>query len=257
MEYLFGDTDIAARRLKVLAEVYAEPTRAFLLDAVADEPRLAVDVGCGPGYTTHLLSDALHCERTAGLDNSEHFVSLAKKTETEKVSFYLHDVTSLPFPAGSADLIYCRMLLTHLKELRSLIADWGTQLQPGGLLLIEEVEWIHMEKDVFKDYIKIVDAMLEHQSNQLYVGPLLDAFTDIGGLKKRASRVRRKLVKNSQAATMFFLNMQFWKESPFIRANHSPETIDRLEQGLYALSDESNREMDIEWGMRQLVYQRV
>ena len=56
---------------------------------------------------------------------------------------------------------------------------------------------------------------------------------------------------------MFFLNMQFWKESPFIRANHSPETIDRLEQGLYALSDESNREMDIEWGMRQLVYQRV
>ena len=57
MQYLFGDSDIAARRLEVLAEVFAEPTRAFFLEAVPKRPRLAVDLGCGPGYTTHLLRD--------------------------------------------------------------------------------------------------------------------------------------------------------------------------------------------------------
>lgn len=78
MSYLFGETDIAARRLKVLAEVYAVSTRAFLLGQVPTRPRAAVDLGCGPGYTTHLLADVLQAERTVGLDNSEPFIALAR-----------------------------------------------------------------------------------------------------------------------------------------------------------------------------------
>jgi len=66
----FGDTDIAARRLKVLAEVFAESTRAFLLDTVISKPRLALDLGCGPGYSTHFLADGLQCNHTAGLDKN-------------------------------------------------------------------------------------------------------------------------------------------------------------------------------------------
>ena len=48
MEYLFGDTDLAARRLGVLAEVFGPSSRAFIRSAVAGKPALAVDVGCGP-----------------------------------------------------------------------------------------------------------------------------------------------------------------------------------------------------------------
>ena len=84
MQYLFGDTDIAAQRLKVLAEVFAESSRAFLLDTDIGKPRLALDLGGGPGYSTHFLANLLQCEQVAGLDNSEHFISLAQKTETIK-----------------------------------------------------------------------------------------------------------------------------------------------------------------------------
>ena len=93
MRYLLGDTYLAARRLKVLAEVYKESTRSFVLESVDDDPHLLVDLGCGPGHTTHFLADILRCDRAVGLDNSEHFIELARKTETDLISFRLHDVT--------------------------------------------------------------------------------------------------------------------------------------------------------------------
>src|SRR5690242_278432 len=73
MPYLFGDTDRAAVRLQVLAEVFAESSRAFLQDVVKMPPRLVLDLGCGPGYTTRLLDETTQCARAVGLEYSEHF----------------------------------------------------------------------------------------------------------------------------------------------------------------------------------------
>lgn len=258
MQYLFGDSDIAARRLKVVAEVFAESTRAFLFDTVVDKPCLALDLGCGPGYSIHFLADILQCDYAVGLDSSEHFISLAQKTKTEKVSFHLHDVTSVPFPTGSADLLYCRFLLTHLKEEpQAMVLKWATQLRPKGLLLMEEVEWIHTENAVFATYLKIVEVMLEHQSNKLYVGPLLNNLEDSDNLRRRMSQTRRLPVLNDKAATMFFLNMQSWKNQPFIRKNYSTTMINQLEKDLKILTEKSSSETDIEWELRQLVFERI
>lgn len=257
MQYTFGDSDIAARRLKVVADVFAPSTRAFLLDTVTDKPRLAVELGCGPGYSTHLLADVLECDHIVGLDNSEHFISLARKTATERVSFCLHDVTSMPFPVQPADLIYCRFLLTHLKDPRDVVARWGTQLRPNGILLLDEVESIRTDNTVFEAYIDIVAAMLRHQSNELYVGPLLSDLEDADTLKRRTSQVRSLPVSNRQAATMFSLNIQSWKHQPFVRRNYPSESIERLEADLKALAEQADTRIEIEWGLRQIVLQRA
>src|SRR5487761_387407 len=65
--YTFGDTDLAARRLEVLGEVFGPSSRALLADVVERPPRLAYDLGCGPGYTTALLSQVTRARRTAAL----------------------------------------------------------------------------------------------------------------------------------------------------------------------------------------------
>ena len=255
MKYLFGDSDIAARRLEVLAEVFAEPTRAFLVDAVSGTLGLVVDLGCGPGYTTHLLADVLECDRAVGLDSSEHFVSLAQSTE--KVSFHVHDVRSVPFPVGPCDLIYCRFLLTHLKEPHAVVGKWATQLRPNGLLLMQEVEWIDTENNVFATYLDIVEAMLTDQSTELYVGRVLGGMEECGGLKKRVSRVRRFRVANRDAATMFSMNMRSWKDGPYVRANCSSELIEELEEDLHAITEQPAGVAEIEWGLREIVWERA
>ena len=47
--YLFGDTDLAAQRLRLVAEAYGEATRAFVHECGLRQPGLVVDLGCGRG----------------------------------------------------------------------------------------------------------------------------------------------------------------------------------------------------------------
>ena len=255
--YLFGDSDEATRRLEVIAEVYAGSSRALLRDAVSFHPKLAVDLGCGPGYSTHLLAECLECDQVVGLDSSEHFVNVAGKTSTDKVSFLLHDVTRVPFPVGSADLLFCRLLLTHLSQPLDMLHKWGTQLRRGGLLLVEEVEWIRTSNPLFCEYLAIVEEMLADQGNQLYVGPLIDTFEDSRRLRRRAGGVEEVQVSNRQAATMFVLNIRTWQHNSFIRENYSSRTIASLEAELSALVETPSAGSNIEWGMRNLVLERV
>lgn len=257
MSYLFQDTDRAARRLQILADVFAPSSRAFMQDIVSIAPQLAVDVGCGPGYTTRLLLDTTQCVRVIGLDNSEHFLTLARRNATEHMSFVRHDVTQVPFPIEQSDLISCRFLLTHLRDPQSVIERWATQLCPRGLLLLEEVEWIQTERALFRTYLDIVAAMLEQQANRLYVGSLLDKLQMGNGLRRRVSRVYHLPVSTVQAATLFYLNIQSWKNQPFIQGHYSASMIEQLEYDLRELVETSTSEGEIEWGLRQLAYDRV
>src|SRR5450631_2024133 len=130
MSYLFKDTDRAAQRLQVLADVFAPASRAFMRDSVKKVPQTALDLGCGPGYTTQLLADTTKSVYTTGLDSSEHFLSLAATRATDHISFVHHDATRIPFPGGQRDLLFCRMLLTHLQDPFVVTERWLTQLHP-------------------------------------------------------------------------------------------------------------------------------
>ncbi len=255
--YAFGDSDIAVRRLQIVAEVFGESSRRFLSQAALDKPRLAVDLGCGLGYTTHLLADTLKCDKVIGFDNSERFISLAKRTETGRVSSHLHDVTSFPFPVPPSDLLYCRFLLMFLQDPQSLVIKWANQLRSGGLIMIEEVEDIATQTPLFSTYLKIVGTMLEAQSNNLYVGRILKDLKDTDFLQRRSSQISSVKVSHRQAATMFYMNIQSWKHGPFIQENYPPATIKQIEENLGALARESRETPEVEWRLRQMVLERV
>ncbi len=156
-QYLFGDSTTAAQRLKLLASVYNESTRAFLAKAAGSARfQLALDLGCGPGFTTRLIADTLRCDRVIGLDASAGFIELARANSGERLSFLRHDLTAIPFPSGRPNLIFSRFLLTHLREAAAVVAKWATQLEDRGLLLLEETEAIHTAHPVFARYLRIV-----------------------------------------------------------------------------------------------------
>jgi trans-aconitate 2-methyltransferase len=263
-KYTFGDTDIAARRLELLAHVFEHSTRAFLREASATKlglaqnlaQKIAIDLGCGPGFTTHLIAETLGFSRVVGLETSQRFIELARANATSSISFELHDVCSVPFPTGIADMIFCRFLVTHLADPADALAKWATQLNHGGLLMLEEVERIDTVHPVLRSYVGIVEAMLRSQSNTLYAGPLIAELDTPQGLENVASEVRRVAVINSNAAELFRLNMQVWKEHAFIRENYSEETIRDLDSALEAIARERATASDIEWHMRQVIFQR-
>ena len=257
MTYAFGDTDLAARRLALLADTFAQSSRAFMGEAAQREPRRAADLGCGPGYSTHLLASTQEPAHTVGLDNSENFLDLARPTASETVSFRLHDITTGPFPSGPYDLLFSRFELTHLQRPEAVVELWGGQLDVGGRLLIEEVDSIDTTHPVFTAYMEVNQAMLTEQGNSLYIGPVLDAIPDPPSLKRRSSNVRTVPVPADRAAAMFHMNLGVWRHNEFVRRTFDPSDLDDLESNLAAIAADPTTISAVEWGLRQIVMDRI
>jgi trans-aconitate 2-methyltransferase len=211
-QYLFGDNDTATQRLRLLADIYQDSTHVFLSKAAGlCRLPLALDLGCGPGFTTRLIGETLPCERVIGLDVSTTFIEQARANSGNRLSFVQHDITAVPFPSGPANLIFARFLLTHLRDPAAVVRTWATQLEGRGLLLLEETEAIHTYHPVFVRYLSIVEAMLGGRSNQLYAGHLIASLDSPGGLKSIFNERCSVSVRNRDAANMFVLNLRTWR----------------------------------------------
>jgi hypothetical protein len=99
--------------------------------------------------------------------------------------------------------------------------------------------------------------MLASQSTLLYLGPTLAGWQPGAGLRPYLSRVEQLPVTDQQAATMFHLNIQSWQHNDFIRATYPAAQIKALESRLAELAAGPADTSRIEWGLRQIVFERV
>jgi trans-aconitate 2-methyltransferase len=140
--YTFGDGEIAARRLDLLAHAYEPATRALLSRWAPPDVDVAVDLGCGPGHTTRLVHQVVRPRRTVGVERSPAYVALARTALADLadagVEVVTHDVTQGPLPPGPAGVVLARFLLTHLSAPVAALRGWGSSLAPSGRLLVQE-----------------------------------------------------------------------------------------------------------------------
>lgn len=253
--YTYGEGDSEADRLALVANLFDESSRAFLSGAVGFRPRLALDLGCGPGHTTRLVDQVLRPDRVVGVDRSASLLSKARTRARGGISFVARDVTRMPLPhGGEADLVYVRLLLSHLPNPEEVAIEWLAQLTPGGLLLLDEVERIETEQPVFREYLGILARMMAHHDQELYVGPRLETATR--GPERRINRIAPVSPTTAHVARMFAINLANWRGNDFVRANHAKKELDRLAVGLSRLT-ESRDTVEIRWGMRQIAIERA
>jgi SAM-dependent methyltransferase len=258
--YAFGDSAAAARRLGLLAEVFEPPSRAFLARFAAGPVSLAVDLGCGPGHSTRLVASVLGARRTLGLDQSASFVALAEAAAPPGVAFAVHDVTVVPFPAGPAGLVYGRFLLAHLADPAATLAAWATQLAPGGLLLVDEVERIHTAQPALRGYRDTAATLLASRGHRLEVGAALHRLPDPPGLTRRHDQVAHLAPPAARAAELFAQNLAVWRDNAVQARVATGAELDRLAGALAEVADgaaEGEGEGAIAWELRQLAWQRT
>jgi trans-aconitate 2-methyltransferase len=254
--YQYGDTAVAAARLRLLAEVFAPSTRQFLESLVALAPRTILDLGCGPGHTTRLMAEVFGRAEIRGVDSSAAFIALARQVPVERVTYEVANATQ-PLAGGPYDLIYCRYLVTHLARWESAVALWSESLRPGGLLAIEENDWIQSDQPAFSAYVNMVAAMLAAEGQNLYVATELDGVERWPLLSKRSSELAPVAVSNRDAAGMFLMNLDVLRSKPFIEQNYPAAQLDRLRNDLARLADDDPRHSSITFGRRRLVLARI
>ena len=99
-----------------------------------------LEVGCGAGRFTELIVKG---------NANEHAVDLSVAVEANKeniqnqsnYSVAQANVYSLPFPAGSFDLVICLGVVQHTPSSEKTIHALWRMVKPGGMLVIDHYHW--------------------------------------------------------------------------------------------------------------------
>lgn len=262
--YSFGETELAAHRLGLVARVFDPVSEEFLSAALNFRPRPALDLGCGPGFTTRLLANV--AERVVGVDRSEDFLerasflerarSRASSSECYVAADIADAVEALPVPGGSPDLIYLRLLASHLPLPEREIRRWAQRLEAGGVLLLQDVESIDTEIEPFKRYLRFVVAMLDHHGNELYVGPRLAAADWGGDTRVEINRTVEVTPDTAFVARMFRMNLRVWRHDPYIETAPACRVEVDLLAGELERIAEGPPVGEITWRLRQISLRR-
>lgn len=111
------------RKFRRICELVREqlPCEAFL------------DAGCGDGRYLAAL-DAELPPRRAGVDISERILETARSRV--EADFRQANLESLPFEAGSFDVVLCSQVIEHVPDAGAAAAELARVLRPGGALVI-------------------------------------------------------------------------------------------------------------------------
>jgi trans-aconitate 2-methyltransferase len=241
-KYTFGDDRSALERLRLVAEAYEPVSRAFLAANAPRSARLALDLGCGPAFSTQLVMDACAPHAMIGIDSSAEFIQVARE-RVPGVRFETHDVTTNPLPGAPAELIYSRLLLAHVPDPVAVAQRWLGQLLPGGILLVEDLEAVIDPPGPLRDYEELSTQIVRSGGGLMYAGAMLG---DLGG------ETRHVTVSGAMAAQIYLFNVRRWRSDPTgpVAEDHLRELEERLVE---VVGDD--RGTTVTWVVRQLACQ--
>lgn len=101
----------------------------------------ALDIGCGPGFTTaDIWQEVMPSGRVVGVDISESMIALARR-RNPSAEIKMADATKLPEPDGSFDAALAVQVYEYLPDLAAALADLHRVLRPGGRAVIVDTDW--------------------------------------------------------------------------------------------------------------------
>jgi demethylmenaquinone methyltransferase/2-methoxy-6-polyprenyl-1,4-benzoquinol methylase len=106
-----------------------------LVASLPDLPSpLCVDLACGTGDLTSLLSERYPGGKVVGLDLAGPMLALARRRNRRRnVRFTRQDMTALGFPAGVVDVVTGGYALRNAPELGPVLDEILRILKPGGV----------------------------------------------------------------------------------------------------------------------------
>jgi SAM-dependent methyltransferase len=126
-------------RLHVQSRAMAPDTHA-MLDRLG--PMLGwscLDIGCGPGGITGLLSERVGpTGRVVGLDMDQEFLTHAASRAPANVEFQHGDAYGSHLPPGGFDLVHMRFVASTAGSPERLLREAARLARPGGIVALQE-----------------------------------------------------------------------------------------------------------------------
>jgi 2-polyprenyl-3-methyl-5-hydroxy-6-metoxy-1,4-benzoquinol methylase len=134
--------DLSLRdRLTIQARLFfCEHSIMKVLDQYLPRQGLIVDLGCGYGVFSHLVSIACPDRIVLGIDVASHRIEVAKKSSIpeKNVKFYAKDIRKAQFPQCDAIIMIDVLYMLPYQEQEQMIIRCYERLNNGGVLVIKD-----------------------------------------------------------------------------------------------------------------------
>ncbi|MDX8381498.1 MAG: malonyl-ACP O-methyltransferase BioC [Ghiorsea sp.] len=125
------------------AELQREIGRRLLahLEFTKITPNTILDIGCGTGFFTRLLSDKYKKADIFATDLSENMINHTKNAHPKRLPWqrkYHHavsDAVALPYQDASFDLVTSNLAMQWVPDVAAMMLEMRRVLKPGGLIL--------------------------------------------------------------------------------------------------------------------------
>lgn len=109
--------------------------------SAVDKQKTVLDVACGPGLVS--CAFAPHAKFVNGIDLTKQMIIEARKLSTKKqlnnISFDIGDVSTLPYPDKSFDIVLTRYTFHHFINPKAILEEMIRVCKPNGIILIADV----------------------------------------------------------------------------------------------------------------------
>jgi len=142
-DYVLGTDDEEIARLGLQHRAWKERALEAWRAAGIGRGQTVLDVGCGPGYAALDLAELVGpLGRVVAIDKSARFLEalgrMCQQRGLGNVTVHRADLEAGEFPGVMADRVWCRWVLSFVKNPRDVLARMTAALRPGGVLVLHE-----------------------------------------------------------------------------------------------------------------------
>jgi ubiquinone/menaquinone biosynthesis C-methylase UbiE len=170
--YVLPTGQADAARLDLIQVVFGPVSVKGLDAANIASARRAADIGCGTGNMARAIALRMAADaHVDAIDISDDQVKVARTTPAAAGSASIHYAVGSAYESGlpseSYDVVFCRLVLLHLKEAQKAVDHMASLLEPGGKLVLVDMDVQSMFTTPPSEHLKTfltVNAIL-HQEN--------------------------------------------------------------------------------------------
>jgi 2-polyprenyl-3-methyl-5-hydroxy-6-metoxy-1,4-benzoquinol methylase len=240
-----GGKDV--KRLRLLHEVYGPGTEALLHRVGLRDGQRVVEIGCGSGNIACWVAQQIAPRGSimaidVARDQIEQARRQAQSRDLRNISFQVADAYAPRLPEGSFDLVYCRLVLSHLTQPAAALAAMRSLARPGGRVVCEEIDlgcWLcDPPAAAMIRFFALNAALGERRGENFFLGSSLHRlFHDVGFARPEVGANFALALRGEQKR---LLGMTFAEFAPeLVREGlASQQEVDRVAADLITLADD-------------------
>lgn len=141
-DYILGNLANEIARLEIQSAFFEPLTHRTLLKAGIKEGMNCLDVGCGAGTVTRMMTQMVGEKgHVTGMDVDENYLRYCQKNSAANTDFIHDDICNSRLERNRHfDIVYSRFMFVHLKDMRKAVQSMKQFIKKGGAVVIEELD---------------------------------------------------------------------------------------------------------------------